>query len=108
MVSKDDNRERDDALRRLFLGLFTARELRDFIRFGPRGGELSLHLPGSELTAAEAAGAIVALLVREDAIDANLFDRLINERPRRVEEVREVQHRFLGTAPNIVEMRKKG
>jgi hypothetical protein len=100
---KSKEEEREDRLRRLLLHMFSVDELRRFIRFMPGGHDLTFELPAPTASPSATAAAIVVALKDRKAIDRALFDRLVNERPRREPEIREVQGLFeetQGTAEN--------
>jgi hypothetical protein len=72
------------ALEKLLLSLFSADELRRWLRFLPDGERLVGGLPGPTASPAQLASDAVDLLERDGQLaDAALWDRLIGERPRR-------------------------
>lgn len=97
-AEKSDEEKRHDSLRRLLLRMFSADELRRFIRFMPGGQEMIHVLPGPNETPSRTAYAIVDALLEYKAITKEFFDRLVAERPRREDEIREVERAFLGDA----------
>lgn len=85
------------ALDKLLLSLFSADELRRFIRYLPDGDELSAQLPGGTVSAAQFVHEAVAVLTEHGLLaDPDLWDRLSHERPRRRPEIDAVRAQFLG------------
>ena len=89
-----DTRSREAALHRLLLDLFSADELRRFIRYRPGGGEMIAALPGQMTSLAELAHAVVDLLVRRSEVDAGFFAAIEAERPRRHGDIDAVRRLF--------------
>ncbi len=83
------------ALNKLLIRLFSAAELREFVRFGPDASGIYPWLPEREASLAELALEIVDLFERRGSIDAALFHRLRRERPARTSEIDAVARRFL-------------
>lgn len=71
----------------LFLNMFSADELRRFIRYMPGGNEIDGLMPGSGVSAMQVAHAAADLLHRHGHITRALRDRLVVDRPRRAEEI---------------------
>jgi hypothetical protein len=88
---------RESRLSQLLLSLFDAGELRRFIRY--RHPTLESWLPGPTASAAALAFEAVQALQRAGAIDRELFRALIEERPRRADEIRAVQRLWSDDAP---------
>lgn len=82
---------RGATLHRLLCSLFAADELRRFILAGRDGDELALHLPGINVSLAQLADDIVAMLTGRGLIDHEFFGELERVRPRRVKEIRIVR-----------------
>lgn len=97
MTSEKSAEERENRLRRLLLYMFSVEELRRFFRFMPGGHDMTFELPAPTATPAATAAAIVEVLKDRNMIDRELFDRLVEERPRRESEIRQVQALFVGT-----------
>ncbi len=83
------------ALSKLLIRLFSAGELREFVRFGPGASGIYPWLPEGDASRAELALTLVDLLERRGAIDAELFERLRQERSARRNEIDEVAALFL-------------
>lgn len=76
----------------LLLSLFSADELRRFIRYLPGGDALTGQLPGATASPAALAGEAVAALARTGVLaDPEFWRRLRDERPRRAAEIDQVQ-----------------
>ncbi len=73
----------------LLTSLFSASELRRFVRWGPQGGRLENQLPEHGVAPAQLASHIAALYEREGMVEG-LPSRLIKERPRRADDIRYV------------------
>ena len=81
-------------LHQLFTEMFSADELRRFLRYHvPIPGILDA-LPGPSTSALEFAFAAEELLRRWNAVDAGLFEALRRERPRRISEINSVACAF--------------
>lgn len=76
---------------RLLLSLFSADELRRWLRYLPGGGDLMGKLPGANASPASLASEAVAELDRAGMIDEDFWQRLRNERPHRVPEILRVR-----------------
>lgn len=83
-------------LTNLLLSLFDSGELRRFIRY--RYPSIESWLPGPTASAAAIASEAVQALQRAGFIDHDLFRALIEERPRRADEIRGVQRLFADSA----------
>jgi hypothetical protein len=90
------------ALSTLLLSLFSADELRRFIRYLPEGDQLSAQLPGGPVSAATFVHEAVDMLDRVGVLEGHDFwDRLVVERPRRKHEIEPIRDMFLkGGAPS--------
>lgn len=88
-------------LANLLLSLFSADELRRWLRYLPGGDGLSGRLPGVNASPASLASEAVAELEREGMIDEGFWGRLIEERPRRKGDIDKVRGQFaaVATAP---------
>jgi hypothetical protein len=71
----------------LLQSLFSADELRRFVRFLPGGNDLAGGLPGSTASLATVASDAVDILSRNGRINRDLRDRLRAERPRKADEI---------------------
>lgn len=71
------------ALARLLLSLFSADELRRFVRYGPDGDGIVSRLPTATASPASLADAVVDAYVSDGLVDAAFFARLLADRPRR-------------------------
>lgn len=80
---------RESKLSALLLSLFDAGELRRFVRY--RFPDVEPALPGPTASAAALAFEVVAEFNKHGLITADLFRALIEERPRRSDEIRAVQ-----------------
>lgn len=87
------------ALTRLLMQLFSASELRQFMRFEPAARDIYPHLPEREASLAELCFEVVDLLDRHGAIDEGLFGRLREARPGRLPEIDAVAEDLLDAAP---------
>lgn len=83
------------ALRNLLLKLFDPDELRMFLHLelGEDGEHLIKSLPGSNASAEVVAYKAVVALERRGLLDGHLFDALVQVRPRREADIRQVQKR---------------
>ena len=81
---------RTRALHGLLLSLFSADELRRFIRYGPDGDAITAELPGASASPAALAEAVVQALETR-GLDEHFFERVIAERPRRVADIDKVR-----------------
>ena len=88
------SRDRELALRRVFLDMFSADEVRRFIRYLPHGNEMDGALPGTGSSPATLVDAVVDIAVRMGVVDATFFDALVAERPRRKDEIDRVRRMF--------------
>ncbi len=88
-------RVRDQELSRLLLAMYSADELRRFIRYLPEGRDLEAALPGPTSAPVALVDAVVDVLTRSSAIDQEFFATLIAARPRRRDEIERVQAMFL-------------
>lgn len=91
-----------EALDKLLLSLFSADELRRFIRYLPEGDKLSAQLPGGTVSAAHFVDGAVTTLDNHGLLaDPDFWTRLAAERPRRKREIDDVRALFLknGGAP---------
>lgn len=85
-------------LDKLLLSLFSADELRRFIRYLPDGDDLSRELPGGSVSAAVLTSEAIATLARAGVLDdPDFWTRLTNERPRRKAEIDAVREKFVAT-----------
>lgn len=78
------------ALFDLLTSLFSADELRRVVRFLPDGDVLSNALPGQGVSFASLCEALIDELRRRGMLNATFFDRLREERPRRVKDIDDV------------------
>lgn len=83
------------ALPTLLLSLFSESELRRFVRWGPNGRELEARLPARGVPPADLASAVAELYEREGLI-AELPKLLLEERPRRADDIRVVFEQIAG------------
>lgn len=74
---------------RLLAELFTADELRRWFGGDPTRKNILEKLPGQTATPAEIFDAAVGAMVRAGLVDADLFQRLAHEFPRRIDKVHE-------------------
>lgn len=79
------------ALERLLLGLYSVDELRRFLRFGEEGRALVLELPEGPVSPAAFVHASVEQLARRGMLTSDFFERLVAERPGRVDEIRPLE-----------------
>ena len=88
------SREAREALEALFNVIFTIDELRHFIESGPRGREVRDALPieSGGLTARQFRTQIVEILAREGLVTPDWWDRLIQRRPHRRQEILAVRY----------------
>lgn len=82
-----------EALCKLLIHLFSAAELREFLRFGPDGSDVYPRLP-EQTSLADLAFASVDLLARRGSIDGTLFQRQLKVRPGRHAEIEAVAEHF--------------
>lgn len=115
MTGEKSTEEHEKRLTRLLLHMFSVEELRRFFRFMPGGHDMTFDLPAPTATPSATAAAIVEILKQYNKIDRELFDRLVEERPRREAEIRQVQALFVaaegaaGNAdPKVVPFIKRG
>lgn len=88
------------ALESLFLKMFSADELRRFLRYLPDGEALSAALPGPTASPMSVASAVVAVLDRGGYLTGPVvWQRLGEERPRRRAEIDAVRALFAQTTP---------
>lgn len=81
-----------EALESLLLAMFSADELRRFLRYLPGGDAIAGALPGANASPAAVAHEAVATLVKADYFgEATLWERMIAERPRRAEEINRIR-----------------
>ena len=71
----------------LLLSLFSGDELRRFLGYLPGGDDIARALPGENASAAAVATDAVMYLQRQGLICRDLRDRLVAERPRRVDDI---------------------
>ena len=71
----------------LLLSLFSAGELRRFLGYLPGGDDIARALPGENASAAAVATDAVMYLQRHGLIRRDLRDRLVAERPRKVDDI---------------------
>lgn len=84
-----------EALYRLLLSLFSADELRRFLRYLPDGDELSRELPGGTASSAQLVSDAVDVLESRGLLgDPDFWARLRSERPRRRHELEQVRQHF--------------
>jgi len=89
---------RTRALHGLLLSLFSADELRRFIRYGPDGDAIAAELPGASASPAALAEAVVTALDAR-GLDDEFFARVLAERPRRVADVNKVRDAWAHATP---------
>jgi len=77
-------------LSNLLLRIFDAGELRRFLRYLPGGADIVAELPGPDAPPSQFATAAVEHLQRLGLVRRDLRDRLVAERPRRVDEIDQV------------------
>ena len=80
----------EKALETLCKELFSVEQLRRFLRELPGGGALVDELPSGAVSAAEFFHEAVAELKRAGMVDGELFEALIDERPKRAALIEEV------------------
>jgi len=90
---------RTRALHGLLLSLFSADELRRFIRYGPDGDAIAAELPGASASPAALAEAVVTALETR-GLDDHFFDRVLAERPRRVADINTVRDAWAHATPD--------
>lgn len=90
---------RTRALHGLLLSLFSADELRRFIRYGPDGDAIAAELPGASASPAALAEAVVTALDTR-GLDDHFFDRVLAERPRRVADINTVRDAWAHATPD--------
>lgn len=88
------NRTPQAQLSELLLSLFSADELRRFVRYLPDGDALVGALPGANASASQLAVETVFALDRHGLITHEFFDRLVEERPRRASEIKALRNQF--------------
>ncbi len=81
-------------LQGLVLSLFSASELRTFVRYGEDGERLEGGLPGVNASAADIAFAVANAWQKHRHVDRSLMERMIAERPRRASDIRRVFEQF--------------
>ena len=74
-------------LSRLLLDLFGESELRTFISYLPHGQTYQAELPGGGVSLSNLAHAAAEMLQRFGAINSDLRERLIFQRPRQVDKI---------------------
>lgn len=80
------------ALESLLLKMFSADELRRLLRYLPDGETLLLSLPGSNASPMSVISTLVDRLIETDYLrEPALWDMLLHERPRRVDEIQAVR-----------------
>lgn len=89
---------RTRALHGLLLSLFSADELRRFIRYGPDGDTITAELPGATASPAALADAVVAIFETRGLSD-DFFERVLAERPRRAADIHKVRDAWTAGAP---------
>lgn len=90
------------SLEKLLLSLFSADELRRFLRYLPGGEMIMGNLPGPNASPASLAGEAVALLARAGLIDASFWARLLAERPRRQADIEQARRDVEGAGGSAV------
>lgn len=80
-------KSREGQLNELLLDMFTADELRGFLRYLPGGGALVGRLPEGTASRALLVSEACQLLDRNNLLNRDFFDRLQLERPRRAHEI---------------------
>ena len=78
------------ALHRLLLSLFSADELRRFIRYMPGGESVISDLPGPGASPASLADSAVELLGHHGLVTPEFFQHVLAERPRRAADIQAV------------------
>ena len=78
------------ALADLFLTLFSADELRRFLRHLPDGDRIIGAMPGANASPTSLASEAAVFLHRQGCVDRDLRDRITAERPRRVSDIARV------------------
>ena len=85
----------NQALEKLLLSLFSADELRRFLRYLPDGESIDRRLPGAHASPAQLVNEAIAVLERDGLlVDPTLWERMISERPRRKSEIDGVRDKF--------------
>ena len=79
------------ATRKLFMSLFSASQLRSFVRYLPDGQALSNELPVGSVSLAELSDSLLETLEKHGRLDDELFDALVDERPRQASQIRTVR-----------------
>lgn len=82
------------ALEYLLLSLFTVDEFRRLLRHGAQGDELDSSLPDEPRSPAEFVHVAVEMMARRGLLDVDLFGRLTEARPARIDDIRHVQALF--------------
>jgi hypothetical protein len=95
-LTSTDSQTREQALGRIFLDMFSADEVRRFIRYLPHGNEMDAALPGASSAPATLVAEVVTTAIRMGIVDSAFFDALVAERPRRKDEIERVRRMFLG------------
>lgn len=113
-LTSEDREKADKALKRLLLNIFGAGELRRFARFGPHGDRIAKELPDIIASASQIAESYINLVQGEGLLDTRFFDLLVEERPRRADEIWAVAELFKirraaqeDTAGNVLEFKTK-
>ncbi len=98
------------ALERMLLSMFSASEMRRLVRYLPGGDALVAQLPDRGISPMALSEQVVVVLQRTGALN-EVFDAIRRERPRRVDEVDQIQARIAGTAsapvPDPITARRK-
>lgn len=85
----------EQALEHLLLSMFSADELRRWVRYLPGGEHVTLRLPGANVSPALLVAETVAALARDGLLQEDFFwARLATERPRRQAEIDAVRRKF--------------
>ena len=95
---------RSQSLYKLLLELFTADELRLFLRRLPYERDLTAELPSGAVSLAQLVYEATELLYRHGLVDAALFRALVQERPGRAALVGEVAQTLGVEAPTLPEL----
>lgn len=89
--------EHRDLLVRLLQSIFSSGEFQRLLRYSSDTAGILPRISSDHVGSARFFGEAVEALVEEGVIDANFFQRLVHERPRREPEIRRVQQQLLGT-----------
>ena len=81
-------------LQGLVLSLFSASELRTFVRYGEDGERLEGGLPGVNASAADIAFAVATAWHKHRHVGRSLMERMIADHPRRASDIRRVFEQF--------------